>query len=256
MFDVSDLKLGKREPKHDPRTVRLSDYVVGALPPPPPRVNWGTRARRLGMMLNDRIGDCGIAAPAHLVQCWTAENGSEIVVPDAEILAAYQAVSGYVPGRPDTDNGVFLLDVMKYWRNVGIGGHKIAAFAAVDLRDRMALCRAIAFFGGVVAGFALPQSSQSQPVWSLKLGGTVGSPRRYSWGGHAVSIHGYTLDDDETLGDVECVTWGERKLVTLDFCDGYCDEAYVAVSQDWADADGAPSGYDLNRLLADVRSLS
>ena len=39
---------------------------------------------------------------------------------------------GFRPGDPSTDRGAYALDVLNYWRQSGIAGHRIAAYAAVD----------------------------------------------------------------------------------------------------------------------------
>jgi hypothetical protein len=251
--DLSALKLGKLPPRHDPRTLKLSTYAAD-LPSPPPEVDWSTKAKRLGMLLNDQLGDCGLAAPLHLMQCMTAENGVEYVPTDAEALAAYKAIGNYRPGQPETDNGVVMLDVMNAWRRDGIAGKKIDAYVALDLRNRLHFKQTIACFGGVILGFSLPLSCRGQDEWTVSLGGSLGDPTPGSYGGHAVSGH---ASRDESLPNpgITIVSWGQRMHVSWDFLDAYCDEAYAVVSSDWADADGAPSGFDIEALRADLKAV-
>src|SRR4051812_17423635 len=91
--------LGKLPPRYDARTLRLEHYLdLSALPPPPLECDWTAKVgAKWGMMLNDRIGDCAIAAPGHMMMAWTANAGRPFVPTDAQVLAAYSAVSGYDP---------------------------------------------------------------------------------------------------------------------------------------------------------------
>lgn len=246
-------KLGKRPARHDPRTLRARQYLPPTLPAPPP-CDWSTSARHLGPMLNDRIGDCGLAGPGHYVQLATAANGREFVPPDADIERAYRDV-GHYDGTPETDNGVFLIDSMNYWRRpTGIAGHSILAYASVDLHDVDAFRRAVYYYGPLVIGLALPQSSELQDnagEWSLAMGGTKGDPSPGSRGGHCVLASGWND------AGVPVITWGLRFTLTWDFLDAYCDEAYAVVSDDWGDADGAPgSELMIDELFADLAQVS
>jgi hypothetical protein len=55
---------------------------------------------------------------------------------------------------------------------------------------------------------------------------------------------------------VEIVTWGQIYEASWDFLYEYCDECYVALSQDWLDAMGkSPPGFDLEQLVADLNAL-
>ena len=84
------------------------------------------------MMHNDTIGDCTCAAAGHLVMEWTANVGAETTPADADILAAYSAITGYDPKTGANDNGAVETDVLNYWRKTGIAGHKIMAYAALE----------------------------------------------------------------------------------------------------------------------------
>src|SRR5579884_1536389 len=73
-MDHRTVKLGKRPARHDPRTLRLGDYLLPRLPTPKPRVDYTTKvpAGQWGMMANDKIGDCTCAAAGHMIEEWTA----------------------------------------------------------------------------------------------------------------------------------------------------------------------------------------
>ena len=176
-IDLSKKKLGKLAPVYDPRTLRLAKYLTSSLPPPPPARQWSAAIPMpCGEFLNDKLGCCVIAAIGHLIQAVTANTNGEVTVSDADIEAAYEAVSGYVAGDPGTDNGCVLLDALNYWRHNGVGGHKILAFASVSTLNLTHMQMAIEYFGGVIGGLALPQSAQAQigSTWDLPPGGPVG----------------------------------------------------------------------------------
>src|SRR5271170_7246647 len=102
-------KLGKRPAHIDSRTLKLSNYLQ-TLAPPPPSQDWTAAVKKdyfeWGMMLNDSLGCCTMAAAGHMEMEWSANAGKPIIMPtDAQIETGYSAVGGYVPGDPSTDNG-------------------------------------------------------------------------------------------------------------------------------------------------------
>ena len=55
------------------------------------------------MMDNAQLGDCTCAAAGHLIMEWTANAQSKTFTPsDAQIIAAYSAITGYNPGPERT----------------------------------------------------------------------------------------------------------------------------------------------------------
>ena len=240
------MKLGKRPAKKDPKTFLFSNYFKkDLLPTPPASINWGAKVTNWLMFLNDSVGDCTVASAAHLMMEWTANGGKPFVPADADILAAYEALSGYDPASGINDNGAVELDVLNYWRTKGIAGHQIMAFAALEENNPDHVRAACYLFGGCYIGLALPTSAQNQDVWDA-VGDVAGS-----WGGHAVPIVAY----NET-GPI-CVTWGALKQMTWKFYTCYCDEAFAILGPDWAsDTVEAPSGFDLATLKSDLSAVS
>ncbi len=154
------------------------------------------------MMENDTVGDCTCAAAGHLVECWSA-NASAIIVPsDSQIIAAYSAITGFDPATGYDDNGANELDVLNYWRQTGIAGRKIGAYAALEPGNHDHVMDVVYLFGGCYIGLALPVSAQAQDIWSVPPGGAIGQGAAGSWGGHAVPIVAYDS------GGLTCVTWG------------------------------------------------
>jgi hypothetical protein len=251
--DHSAMRLGKAPPRHDARTLRMARYLTATLPPAPPAVTYSDKLSAIGMMLNDQLGDCTCAAMGHAVQVWTACNGAEVTVSDADVQAAYVGACGYVPGDPSTDNGGVEIDVLNYFRQTGIGGHKIAAFVALDVKNREHVKLAVDLFGGAYIGVALPNSAKNQDVWSVAISGDQGDITPGSWGGHAIYVVDYDADG------ITVITWGQKKKATWAWWDVYCDEAYALISQqDWTNGviGLAPSGIDFAALQADLTAVS
>lgn len=241
------MKLGRRHAVHDPRTLQLAKYFHRTAPAAPAIVDYTAAVSSWGMYLNDQIGDCTIATAGNILRAWTASQHVEVDVSEDDVLAAYEGVSGYQPDDPSTDRGAVELDVLRYWRKNGIGGHKIGAFASVEIGSQALVRDAVWLFTGLYAGVALPLSAQAQDVWEVPPGGAEGLATRGSWGGHAVPILGA---DDRGL---TIVTWGAPKRVSWSFFDTYFDEAYAVVSQDYIDGSKkAPSGFSMDQLIADL----
>jgi hypothetical protein len=218
MTDNSLMKLGKRPRRHDPRTLKLARYLTGALPAAPPRIDWTHGITDFGMMLNDKLGCCTIAAVGHAVQTWTANAlGRELTVPDSTILECYEKWDGYNPADPMTDQGGVELDVLNDWRQQTFDGQSLDAYVSIGLHDwgesanRVIgrsgdrvnsgqnsspghtipdIATAIWLFGGLYIGIELPIRAQTQDVWDVPANpGPDDEPG--SWGGHAVYVVGY-----------------------------------------------------------------
>jgi hypothetical protein len=227
--------------------------MIAGLPAPPPETNWirGGQISRWPMMANDRIGDCVIAACAHMLQEWSILANPPGVVPtDQQVITAYSAITGYDPQDPSTDQGTNMLDALNYWRNTGIAGHRIAGFVTTGLGNRREIMQAIALFGNAAIGLALPKTAQDQTVWDVPRSGPVGDGAPGSWGGHGVPLVDYSPDG------LICITWGSEKLMTWDFWAAYTDENYAVLSRDWIERSGeAPSAFNLGQLQADLARL-
>ncbi len=242
------MKLGRK-----PRVHTLASHLararfgtlVKALPPPPAAVTRASLLRDAGFMLNDQLGDCTCAAKGHLIQLWTAANGSEVTVSDAAIMAAYEGACGYDPTDPSTDQGGNMDLVAAYFRDTGVGGYKIEKFAEIDPRHRDHVKHAINRYGGCDLGVSLPLNAQTQAVWDLAAGdGSAAEPG--SWGGHDCVAVGY----DSVGLDIE--TWGSIQRATWEWFDAYADEGFAYFSRLWAPIGGtAPCGVTSDELDAE-----
>src|SRR6267154_1128312 len=258
-IDPLKLKLGKLTARHDPRTLLLASYTTPALPAPPPAMNAAEKVKGpWGLMDNDQIGDCTCAAAGHLIMEWTATSQSKMATPtDKQIVAAYSAITGYNPTTGANDNGAQEIDVLNYWRQQGIGGHKIQAYIALEPSNHTHVMDSVWIFGGCYIGVALPKSAQAQTsnkqMWSVPASGTIGDGAPGSWGGHAVPVVAY---DSRSL---TVVTWGALQTMTWGFGAAYCDEAYAILRSDYLSQKGgqtvAPNGFNLKQLQEDLADL-
>jgi hypothetical protein len=250
MADHSQMKLGRRAIRRDGRTLRLGAYLRPQLPAPPPRVDWTRGLAQWGMMLNDQLGDCTIAGCAHAVQLWSANTGAEVTLTDATVEQYYERWDGYNPADPEhTDNGGIELDVLKRWRKEGLAGHALLAFVDPRVSSLVEIRQSIALFGGVYIGLDLPLTARTQEVWEVVAEGGA-EAEKGSWGGHCVFVVGY---DEKGF---TCISWGALKTMTVAFWRAYCDEAHTLLGADWIAAKAAPSGFDQQQLLADLRAIA
>jgi hypothetical protein len=248
------VKLGKKAKRIDRRTFKLSKYLKPHLPLPPAETSYVVKVPYWPMDLNDQLGDCVVAAMAHMIQQWTFFSrglGGMVVPTEAQVLAAYEAIGGYVVGDPSTDNGCDMLTALNYWRNTGLAGHKIAGFVEVDPSNLLEVRQSIWMFGNLFTGLSLPVFVQGASDWTVPDGGIYGNAGQPgSWGGHCVPA---MAESPETLS---CVTWGERLKMSHNFFGDYCDEAYAVLSTDWVNSDqAAQSGFNLAQLRADIAAL-
>jgi hypothetical protein len=238
------MKLGKLPAIYDPSIRHLGAYMTAQQSPVPNCLDNFNKVMDWGLYENDRIGDCTCVAAANLIKLWTSLVGTEISLTTQDVLSAYEKISGY-NGTPQTDHGAAEIRVLNYWRNTGIGNHKIQSFVLIEPRNLYQVKLAISLFGAVYVGVLLPISAKNQEIWASAPGfeGTPGS-----WGGHAVISGKY--DDNY----IECVTWGSTKRMTWDFWTTYVDECYAVLSTDWFTATyESPNHLKWDVLLEDLQ---
>jgi hypothetical protein len=250
---VPKFRLGKKPPRIDKRTLRFGKYLTPALPPPPASITYYTAVPTWPMMCNDTYLDCTCAAAGHLVEQWTQQaGGTAEIIPDADILAAYHVVGGGV------DQGADLLAVLNYWEQTGIptsgAPDKITAYAAIEPTNSTEAQDAVAIFGGLYIGLALPDFAANPSdenlldvPWVLPAGPT---PPPNPKNGHCVCAVGYDANQ------LYVITWGAVKTMSWAFWEAYCDEAYAIISPDWLSAKGTTvEGFNLAQLRADLTAI-
>lgn len=250
--------LGRLSP-HPAQThprLTVEDYIdFSALPAPPALIDWCSKVTTWPMYLNDQLGDCTCATVGHEIQAFSAYGNTEVTVTDNDVLALYEAVGGYVPGDPSTDNGCVIQDILAYWAANPVGGHEIYAYAQIqDLTNLTQVAQILDLFGTVYLGINVPQSAMTQfnagQPWS-NVGDTD------ILGGHAIPVQKMTsANTDNPVMDV--ITWGAVQEMELSFWQAYVEEAWIVVSQqDWLNAatGESPDGLDLTQLMADFKDL-
>jgi hypothetical protein len=246
---MSEIKFrgGRKKDKRGKPRLKLRSFLAETLPE---RTDWGTGISDWPMYLNDRYGDCTFAAAGHIIQALSHYGSGETRVSDSDILAAYSAVSGFDPATGANDDGCYIQDIMDHWRKNGVGGHKILAFAEVDVNDREELRKALQVFGHVYLGMDFPRSAMDQfnkgERWSIVNGSPID-------GGHAINAQYYDESDDTW----KIVTWGTLHDVDQEFFDQYFEEAWVVITPEWLDAAGkSPEGIDLAGLGQEFANLT
>jgi hypothetical protein len=189
-----NVKLGKKRATFRPSTRLLARYldVAKLLPAMPPALEWDKTTTAWQMLDNDTVGDCTCACAGHIIMEDEIANGRPITVTAADVLKAYEAVGGYVPGNPNTDNGAEIQDVLNYWKKTGICGNTIIDFVGIEPRNIVQQKAAIYLFGNIDVGIQLPITAQSQTQngrpWALTPG-YQNDPNAQpgSWGGHCLA---------------------------------------------------------------------
>ncbi len=236
---MTEYKLG-RLPATRPFGLRdLTVYATGRLPNPPEAVAVPNVPYPIDG--NQSVGDCTIAGVSHLIAAWDAEVQEADPVPsEQEVLQTYFQLTG----GPDT--GLNEASVLSTWRNSGLFGRKIAAYAPVDCRDISEIHQSIAYFGGAYFGIVCPQSAQEQfasgDPWTCV-------PNSPVLGGHCIVGLGYTPQG------VLCATWGGIAEVTYPFLARYLEESWAIVSNQMVERGSDALHVDLASLEADLDSL-
>lgn len=257
-------KLGRKARAFDPRVPHYSAVrlMAPALPPTPVSHDWSASLPTdLGMMLNDRYGDCVFAAAYHSIQlCTRLARGVEVTEPDRYVQQAYSEVTGFNPDDPTTDRGTVMQDAMKYALTKGLpiepapaprDRHKYLAYIEVDPRNMDDMCEAIYQFGAVHIGFQVPAwlfaDGTPPQIWDQGADPTIE-------GGHCVLLSGF----DRGAQRFNVVSWGLHNYqMTWRFFQRYADEAYAVADPSWIEVTGrTPLGLttdQLRRLMASIR---
>jgi hypothetical protein len=234
-------KFGRKPRSFDPRVphfsaLRMKLKLRSSLPQAPAAVDY-TRALppTLGMMLNDRLGDCAEAGFFHFVQVWTQNAESKLLtVPDQTVQQLYSDGTGFNPnaapvdGENPTDEGTDLQSLLTYLLNTGAlmpdgTRHKILAFFEVDPSIPGDLDLVTAECGAIYLGFNVPAFLQAfeapGSVWDVSAGGN-----NTIVGGHCVISPKYTQRQRGI------VSWGSSGYsMTAAFVGQFVDECYAIV---------------------------
>ena len=206
--------------------------------------------------LNDRIGDCTIAAIAHSFTAEAVTAGKpQVLFDDSEITRAYSAVSGYDPATGASDDGAQMQDVLALMRQNGLTDthgnvHTVSAYAALGRPSSpQLLSQCLKTFGSVYVGIDCPQSAEDEfgnGPWTYVPGSPI-------LGGHAISLH-RRQPYGSKIGVFGFSTWGALQPVTIPFLAHYVSEAWIFITDDWIEANGSTmDGVSLAQLESDMR---
>jgi hypothetical protein len=260
-------KLGRKRPIARCPRFSLKNYVMRSMPSPPAKCDYtqAAKASLSNIYGNDTLGDCVIAAMAHVVGVLTGNSGAKpFLYSTAQIVGLYSAIGGYLPGEPNTDQGCDEQTALNYWENNGAlppkttdptGAHKIAGWMTVNAKDPTEVRTALWLFENLYFGIELPdQWINPMPKASGFTWDTAGKSDPNN--GHCVAGVGYTSKG------VVIDTWGMTGTLTDAAIAKYAVQAsggelYTVVSLDGIDkaTEKAPAGFDWSQLIADFDSM-
>jgi hypothetical protein len=198
------------------------------------------------MLRNDILGCCVISGKGH---CWMdlTSNASTLWTPaDSDIDALYAVFN------PDgQDNGCDMQQVLRYVKANGFVGHPLADFAILNPGSQTEAEDAIALFGGLDIGIALPDEC----VQGEDLLANPWDTPNHVWtpnpaNGHCVWVVAYDANG------LTVVTWGALKRMSWAFYLTCCEEAYALDAPAWFGASGqSPSAYTSDQLNQDLAAL-
>ncbi len=209
--------LGRLEPSAEQRARALpvKNYLTKPLPPAP-KVCRNSDGAAIGMWGNDRFGNCTVAALAnHRAIIAEKYMLGRPATTETKVVDAYFKLT---PGGRDT--GLVEHDVLNAGMNgLDLGGdlYMVATWVTVDLDDEETCKSLINLFGALYIGIALPNSAQTQDVWTPTTGRDA-APN--SWGGHAALIANYTEND------YGIITWGKEQLCDRNWFNKYVVEGH------------------------------
>lgn len=248
------MKLGKRPASHDSRDLLFSDYRQTGATIPVARIGYHHDIPDpIGMLGNDRYGDCVWAGAAHETMLWNATQARAVPFDDEHVLADYTAVTGFDPNNPASDQGTDVHDALNYRRKTGVADatgqrHKISAYVSLEPGNWHELLEALNVFEAVGIGFEFPDYAMDEfntgKPWAYRTGGTIE-------GGHYVPVVGRPH-----ISTITVVTWGQLQPMTRSFFEHYADECYGLLSLEMLNAEGlSAEGFNVAELQADVAAL-
>lgn len=255
-------KFGKADAEYRPSDRLFTDFRIAheASLTVPSVFGHGNSFSNWGMLGNDKWGDCVFAGSAHEVELLTnlASPGAiigNLVTPfdEKSVLSDYAAVTGF-EYTEETDRGTNVHDALDYRVKTGIVDangkrHKIAAYVALEPGNLEHLRHALFIFEAVGIGFQVPRSAEEQfgrsQVWQVVPGESE------IVGGHYVPLVGVPA-----VGNLACVTWAKRQVMTDAFFTKYCDEAYAYITEDELNRKSQTNwgGYNWAALKEDLAS--
>ena len=201
-------RMGRRRPRARGLRLRLASYLLKSLPQPPAACDYAAAAKSwlAQMLANDDLGDCTAAGAFHIAGTWLANNGVPVPFSREDTIKFYSATTGYVPGKPESDQGGDEETVLNYWVNHGLlpaplPAHQAEAWISVNAADIEEVKTAIWLFGNIYIGASMPDAwVNPMPETDGWIWGVAGAPEDDN--GHCFAALGY---DERWL---KISTWG------------------------------------------------
>lgn len=255
------MKLGNNFSPPDHRDLKFETFKTDKTAVLVPEVfGHGKTFEDWGMLGNDQYGDCVFAGADHeqMLVANLALPGAPTGVEPVKFtpenaLADYGAVTGFDPATGEGDNGTDPRESFKFRKKTGSidakgKRHKIYAYVAVPL-DIPTIAEATFIFDAVGIGFEFPGSAMDQfnngEKWDVVK-------RAQIEGGHYVPIVG-----KPAKGDLACITWGKRQVLTEAFFKKYVVEAWAFITPESLNAKTQRNwgGYNWEELQKDLKSI-
>lgn len=260
-------KLGKAPASRDDRDITFKSLKAGqALPKPPANFGHGQIYKdgeaagdwqMNGNGPDDSVepgfegaGDCVFACGAHTTRETNKIAGHTVTITGKESIADYSAVTGYVIGDDNTDQGTDMRVAMKYRAKTGLvdhkgARHKIGAYVSLAAGDWNEYVEAAYIFSAVEIGFQFQQAQDDtfdSGVWDYDPSSSV-------IGGHAIPGFG------RNHGRGGIVSWGKHLWMTQAFYTNLVDEAWGIVYPEELKNGKNERGFDLAGLNAALQQL-
>lgn len=252
-----NVKFGRRRSAAYGDHPKLASYVKGALPTPPPTVDYTkpAAASLVNLFGNDKYGDCVFAGYYHVDGVLTGNAGKIYIPTLAQVLGDYSAVTGFIASNPATDNGADMQTALAFYKaKGGTNGTKLLGSLAVDATNKTLVMQAIDIFENGYLGLELPDvwitpfPARSGFVWD------VGTPDPDN--GHCVAIVGYTSVGVTiaTWGMLGTITWAALASLASAASGG---ELYAMLSPDQIGKGmvKAPNGLDWSAIVSDFDAI-
>jgi hypothetical protein len=253
-----DLKLGKLPARHDPRNLKLANYVDRSvvLPTVPKKVGHLDKLKSIqwGMLGNDQLGDCVCAGAGHEHMAWNQLAGRSVGWDTSAAMDMYEKVAGYQPGHPETDQGTDMSAAAKFRRATGIldgsgVNHKIDGYVELEPGNVEQLRIALYLFGAVGVGVEFPSFWMDQfnagKEWTWRK---VGQPNE----GHYIPA----FASASPRGKITVVSWGREQGMSAKGYEQFNDESFAYFSKEMLVAGRSIDGFGADDLAADLQRIT
>src|ERR1700722_5794175 len=154
-------KLGRHPRRAGVKRLQYAAFCAAApvvLPPLPEKVYYERLIRNWMMFKNDVLSNCTAAAVAHSRMNAVAHGSGNVLTctpTQGQVDAFYSATTGWIPGKPETDQGGDEDVVLDYAVKNGFAGSQLIARVEIDPTNIDHIKQAIHIFGSVYTGIEL-----------------------------------------------------------------------------------------------------